>query len=182
MISLVSLLRRNRNSLVRTLFYNSSISFPFCSFCIVKSTFCDFSYFPNLLVNEFPVLKADAIKYVMIFRSQVRSCRFLMVWCEVRWSLLTVSVSGQLPKEHLLQAVPLLITHLQAESTVQHTYAAHALERLFTMKGPSNLTLWVSQTQVHAFCFETYQSMELVSNPGFGWSLVPVSERGLFPS
>uniref|UniRef100_A0A3P9LYL6 Exportin-2 n=1 Tax=Oryzias latipes TaxID=8090 RepID=A0A3P9LYL6_ORYLA len=67
-------------------------------------------------VNEFPVLKADAIKYVMIFRSQ-------------------------LPKEHLLQAVPLLITHLQAESTVQHTYAAHALERLFTMKGPSNLTL-----------------------------------------
>uniref|UniRef100_A0A672IRX6 Exportin-2 n=1 Tax=Salarias fasciatus TaxID=181472 RepID=A0A672IRX6_SALFA len=43
---------------------------------------------PN--VNEFPVLKADAIKYVMIFRSQ-------------------------LPKEQLLQAVPLLITHLQAE-------------------------------------------------------------------
>uniref|UniRef100_A0A672IUK4 Exportin-2 n=1 Tax=Salarias fasciatus TaxID=181472 RepID=A0A672IUK4_SALFA len=58
---------------------------------------------PN--VNEFPVLKADAIKYVMIFRSQ-------------------------LPKEQLLQAVPLLITHLQAESTVEHTYAAHALERL----------------------------------------------------
>ncbi|TWW62129.1 Exportin-2 [Takifugu flavidus] len=69
---------------------------------------------PN--VNEFPVLKADAIKYVMIFRSQ-------------------------LPKEHLLQAVPLLINHLQAESTVEHTYAAHALERLFTMRGPSNTTL-----------------------------------------
>uniref|UniRef100_A0A669D6U9 Exportin-2 n=1 Tax=Oreochromis niloticus TaxID=8128 RepID=A0A669D6U9_ORENI len=69
---------------------------------------------PN--VNEFPVLKADAIKYVMIFRSQ-------------------------LPKEQLLQAVPLLITHLQAESTVEHTYAAHALERLFTMRGPNNATL-----------------------------------------
>uniref|UniRef100_A0A8D3DNW8 Exportin-2 n=1 Tax=Scophthalmus maximus TaxID=52904 RepID=A0A8D3DNW8_SCOMX len=69
---------------------------------------------PN--VNEFPVLKADAIKYVMIFRSQ-------------------------LPKEQLLQAVPLLITHLQAESTVEHTYAAHALERLFTMRGPNNTTL-----------------------------------------
>uniref|UniRef100_A0A671U2Y1 Exportin-2 n=1 Tax=Sparus aurata TaxID=8175 RepID=A0A671U2Y1_SPAAU len=69
---------------------------------------------PN--VNEFPVLKADAIKYVMIFRSQ-------------------------LPKEQLLQAVPLLISHLQAESTVEHTYAAHALERLFTMRGPSNTTL-----------------------------------------
>uniref|UniRef100_A0A673BGK5 Exportin-2 n=1 Tax=Sphaeramia orbicularis TaxID=375764 RepID=A0A673BGK5_9TELE len=69
---------------------------------------------PN--VNEFPVLKADAIKYVMIFRSQ-------------------------LPKEQLIQATPLLITHLQAESTVQHTYAAHALERLFTMRGPNNTTL-----------------------------------------
>ncbi|KAF3856376.1 hypothetical protein F7725_017099 [Dissostichus mawsoni] len=69
---------------------------------------------PN--VNEFPVLKADAIKYVMIFRSQ-------------------------LPKEQLLQAVPLLISHLQAESTVEHTYAAHALERLFTMRGPNNSTL-----------------------------------------
>uniref|UniRef100_A0AAQ5Y8F9 Exportin-2 n=1 Tax=Amphiprion ocellaris TaxID=80972 RepID=A0AAQ5Y8F9_AMPOC len=47
----------------------------------------------------------------------------------------------QLPKEQLLQAVPLLITHLQAESTVEHTYAAHALERLFTMRGPNNSTL-----------------------------------------
>uniref|UniRef100_A0A3B3UGH1 Exportin-2 n=1 Tax=Poecilia latipinna TaxID=48699 RepID=A0A3B3UGH1_9TELE len=70
-------------------------------------------------VNEFPVLKADAIKYVMIFRSK-------------------------LPKEQLLQAVPLLITHLQAESTVEHTYAAHALERLFTMRGPNNATLITS--------------------------------------
>lgn len=70
----------------------------------------------SLNVNEFPVLKADAIKYVMIFRSQ-------------------------LPKEQLLQAVPLLISHLQAESTVEHTYAAHALERLFTMRGPNNTTL-----------------------------------------
>uniref|UniRef100_A0A8C9SDI2 Exportin-2 n=1 Tax=Scleropages formosus TaxID=113540 RepID=A0A8C9SDI2_SCLFO len=69
---------------------------------------------PNL--NEFPVLKADAIKYVMIFRSQ-------------------------LPKEQLLQAVPLLVAHLQAESIVQHTYTAHALERLFTMRGSNNSTL-----------------------------------------
>nr|XP_061813737.1 exportin-2-like isoform X2 [Nerophis lumbriciformis] len=67
-------------------------------------------------VNEFPVLKSDAIKYVMIFRSQ-------------------------LPKDQLLQAVPLLIAHLQAASTVEHTYAAHALERLFTMRGPNNTTL-----------------------------------------
>lgn len=48
---------------------------------------------------------------------------------------------SQLPKEQLLETVPLLITHLRAESTVQHTYAAHALERLFTMRGANNSTL-----------------------------------------
>uniref|UniRef100_A0A8C5MWL8 Exportin-2 n=1 Tax=Leptobrachium leishanense TaxID=445787 RepID=A0A8C5MWL8_9ANUR len=68
-------------------------------------------------VNEFPVLKADGIKYVMFFRNQI-------------------------PKEHILTAIPLLISHLQAESTVVHTYAAHALERLFTMRGgTANTTL-----------------------------------------
>ncbi|XP_072259360.1 exportin-2 [Pyxicephalus adspersus] len=68
-------------------------------------------------INEFPVLKADGIKYIMIFRNQV-------------------------PKEQVLVSIPLLITHLQAESTVVHTYAAHALERLFTMRGGSaNTTL-----------------------------------------
>uniref|UniRef100_A0A8C9PEW2 Exportin-2 n=1 Tax=Spermophilus dauricus TaxID=99837 RepID=A0A8C9PEW2_SPEDA len=70
-------------------------------------------------VNEFPVLKADGIKYIMIFRNQV-------------------------PKEHLLVSVPLLINHLQAESIVVHTYAAHALERLFTMRGPNNTTLFTA--------------------------------------
>uniref|UniRef100_A0A8D0HSG7 Exportin-2 n=1 Tax=Sphenodon punctatus TaxID=8508 RepID=A0A8D0HSG7_SPHPU len=67
-------------------------------------------------VNEFPVLKADGIKYIMIFRNQV-------------------------PKEQLLVSIPLLINHLQAESIVVHTYAAHALERLFTMRGTNNATL-----------------------------------------
>uniref|UniRef100_A0A8C6PGN0 Exportin-2 n=1 Tax=Nothobranchius furzeri TaxID=105023 RepID=A0A8C6PGN0_NOTFU len=49
-------------------------------------------------IDEFPVLKTDAIKYVMIFRSQ-------------------------LPKEQLLQAVPLLISHLQAQISraISHT-------------------------------------------------------------
>ncbi|KAF6284202.1 chromosome segregation 1 like [Rhinolophus ferrumequinum] len=70
-------------------------------------------------VNEFPVLKADGIKYIMIFRNQV-------------------------PKEHLLVSVPLLINHLQAESTVVHSYAAHALERLFTMRGPNSAALFTA--------------------------------------
>lgn len=57
--------------------------------------------------------------------------------------LLPTLFSSQLPKEHLLQTIPLMVTHLQAESTVQHTYAAHALERLFTMRGANNSTLYV---------------------------------------
>uniref|UniRef100_A0A8C2SDY2 Exportin-2 n=1 Tax=Capra hircus TaxID=9925 RepID=A0A8C2SDY2_CAPHI len=76
-------------------------------------------------VNEFPVLKADGIKYIMIFRNQV-------------------------PKEHLLVSIPLLISHLQAESIVVHTYAAHALERLFTMRGPNSATLFTA-TEIAPF-------------------------------
>lgn len=53
----------------------------------------------------------------------------------------------QLPKEQLLEAVPLMVAHLQAESIVQHTYAAHSLERLFTMRGANNATLWVFPVQ-----------------------------------
>ncbi|CAJ0923090.1 unnamed protein product [Ranitomeya imitator] len=67
-------------------------------------------------INEYPVLKADGIKYIMFFRNQV-------------------------PKDQLLVAIPLLISHLQAESIVVHTYAAHALERFFTMRGGANATL-----------------------------------------
>ncbi|XP_033645162.1 exportin-2-like isoform X2 [Asterias rubens] len=60
-------------------------------------------------VDEFPVLKADAIKYVMAFRQII-------------------------PAEVLAAAIPCLINLLKGESTVVHTYAAHALERLFTVK------------------------------------------------
>ncbi|XP_022090609.1 exportin-2-like [Acanthaster planci] len=60
-------------------------------------------------VDEFPVLKADAIKYVMAFRQVI-------------------------PPEVLSAALPCLIHLLRAESTVVHTYAAHAIERLFTVK------------------------------------------------
>lgn len=51
---------------------------------------------------------------------------------------------NQVPKEHLLVSIPLLINHLQAESIVVHTYAAHALERLFTMRGPNSTTLFTA--------------------------------------
>ncbi|KAF3817378.1 hypothetical protein GH733_012669 [Mirounga leonina] len=59
-------------------------------------------------------------------------------------SLASKAQTQKVPKEHLLVSIPLLINHLQAESIVVHTYAAHALERLFTMRGPNNTTLFTA--------------------------------------
>lgn len=67
-------------------------------------------------MNEFPVLKADAIKFIMTFRSV-------------------------LPREMILGSLPQLIRHLSATNIVVHTYAACAIERILAMKGPDNLYL-----------------------------------------
>ncbi|KAJ1940532.1 importin-alpha export receptor, partial [Kickxella alabastrina] len=56
-----------------------------------------------------PILKADAIKYVVTFRSQ-------------------------LPRELLVQALPLLAAHLAHPDAVVATYAAFAIERLLVQK------------------------------------------------
>lgn len=62
---------------------------------------------PN--VDELPVLKADAIKFVMIFRSV-------------------------LPRDLVLKCIPEIIRHLRANSMVVHSYAACAIERIFALK------------------------------------------------
>ena len=62
---------------------------------------------PN--INELPVLKADALKYVVTFRNQI-------------------------PRETLLSILSLMIGHLGAESAVVHTYAANVLEKMFAMR------------------------------------------------
>ncbi|XP_005175375.1 exportin-2 [Musca domestica] len=69
---------------------------------------------PN--INELPVLKSAALKFVMVFRSLL----------------------GQ---QTLLAALPHLIRHLPAESVVVHSYAACALERIFTMRDPTSALL-----------------------------------------
>lgn len=71
---------------------------------------------PELLrpnVNELPILKADAIKFIMTFRSV-------------------------LPREHVVGAIPLFIRHLTATSTVVHTYAACAIEKILALKDQEN--------------------------------------------
>lgn len=60
-------------------------------------------------VNERPVLKADALKFVTTFRSQ-------------------------LPKAKCLELFPSLIRLLGAESNVVHSYAANCIERILVVK------------------------------------------------
>lgn len=69
-----------------------------------------------IAVNELPVLKADAIKYVMTFRTV-------------------------LPSEIVASTLPQLIRHMTSESAVVHTYAACALEKILMMKDKSNQPL-----------------------------------------
>ncbi|XP_054273914.1 exportin-2 [Macrosteles quadrilineatus] len=74
--------------------------------------FCSQHIMPELQkpdVNSVPVLKADAIKYIMIFRSI-------------------------LPKEVVVGSLPLLVLHLKANSVVVHTYAACAIDKILLLK------------------------------------------------
>jgi len=64
-------------------------------------------------VNELPVLKAAAIKFIMVFRTL-------------------------LGPNTLLACIPHIIRHLTAESVVVHSYAACCLEKIFVMRDSSN--------------------------------------------
>lgn len=44
----------------------------------------------------------------------------------------------QLPKEVILNTIPNLIRFLASNVPVVHTYACHAIERILTLKTPSN--------------------------------------------
>lgn len=61
-------------------------------------------------VNSLPVIRADAIKYIMIFRTV-------------------------LPREGIAACIPKLITHLSASSPVVHTYAAASIEKILAIRG-----------------------------------------------
>ena len=66
--------------------------------------------------NYLPVLKADALRFIVTFRSV-------------------------LGKENLMCALPMIIELIGAPSKVVHTYAAHALERLLMIVGNGNQPL-----------------------------------------
>lgn len=64
-------------------------------------------------VNSIPVIKADAIKYLMMFRSV-------------------------LPSSVVVGALPQLVRHLAARSQVVHTYAAATIEKALVLRDAAN--------------------------------------------
>lgn len=68
-------------------------------------------------LNELPVLRADALKYIITFRNQL-------------------SV-----KDTWLPIMPQLIRHLSSPVIVIHSYAANCIEKLLTMRDPNNKSL-----------------------------------------
>lgn len=68
------------------------------------------------VVNHLPVLKADGIKYLMIFRNQ-------------------------LPPQSIKEGIPHLVRFLGADSAVINTYAASALDKILLLKQADNSQL-----------------------------------------
>ncbi|ERL89802.1 exportin-2 [Dendroctonus ponderosae] len=95
------------------------------------SQFCHQQVIPELQgadINELPVLRADAIKYLMTFRSV-------------------------LPRELVTSAIPQLIRHLSSESAVVHTYAACCIEKILILKDGNNQEM-ITGSQIQPFVAE----------------------------
>ncbi|XP_059485387.1 exportin-2 [Neocloeon triangulifer] len=71
-------------------------------------------------VNQLPVIKADCIKYLMIFRSQM-------------------------PGQVMLGVIPKLVNLLRASPPVVHNYAAITIEKILLLRGPDNVALVSSE-------------------------------------
>ena len=72
-------------------------------------------------INNLPVLRADALKYIMTFRNQLQF------------------------NEIILPSLPVIIKHLACQNVVVHTYAANTLEKIFSMKGADKESLIKSE-------------------------------------
>jgi exportin-2 (importin alpha re-exporter) len=86
--------------------------------------FCSSHILPELQnygnTSEFPILKADCVKYVLIFRSQ-------------------------LPPEMVKSSLPALVQLLKFPAVVLHTYAAAAIDKILIMKDSSGAALLSAQ-------------------------------------
>ncbi|KAI2810344.1 hypothetical protein RDWZM_002654 [Blomia tropicalis] len=68
-------------------------------------------------INQLPVLKADALKYIITFRNQIPL------------------------KEVIIPMMPQLIRHLSTPIIVIHSYAANCIEKLLTLRDPAQKSL-----------------------------------------
>ncbi|KAG9510537.1 Exportin-2, partial [Fragariocoptes setiger] len=97
-------------------------------------------------LDELPVLRADALKYITTFRNQLSPAL-------------------------LITSLPLVIRHLAAPSVVVHSYAAITIEKLLTMRDPTN----ASVTALKASQIEPY--MDLLISGLFDTLQIPGSEE-----
>ena len=74
-------------------------------------------------INEFPVLRADAIKYIVTFRNH-------------------------LEKDIIVKCLQALAAHLRAENAVVHTYACICLEKLLLLKSEDKRSTLVTVHEV----------------------------------
>ena len=65
-------------------------------------------------VNNFPVIKADLMRYISTFRQQ-------------------------LPKDLIIKSLAQLTRYLASNVPVVHTYACHSIERILTIKSTANV-------------------------------------------
>eukprot|EP00096_Caligus_rogercresseyi_P000645 TRINITY_DN11117_c0_g1_i1.p1 TRINITY_DN11117_c0_g1~~TRINITY_DN11117_c0_g1_i1.p1 ORF type:complete len:974 (-),score=386.32 TRINITY_DN11117_c0_g1_i1:7-2928(-) len=91
--------------------------------------FCTNYIVPDLQatdVNAFPVLKADAVKYILTFRSQ-------------------------LPPDMMKASLPCLVQFLKANSHVVHSYAATAIEKTLILRTPTDNKALISSAELSPF-------------------------------
>lgn len=106
--------------------------------------FCQQQIVPELEranINELPVIKADALRFIMTFRSV-------------------------LGPQTILACMPSLIRHLGASSIVVHSYAACGIEKILMLKGPNGSPL-ISKEQLTPISAELLSGLFAILNqPG----------------
>ena len=89
-------------------------------------------------LGDQPILKADCLKYLTIFRTQ-------------------------LPAQSYAQLFPLIMRYLQSEHVVLHTYASYAIERMLAVKETSG-ALRFDKEQLKPFLQKMLEGLFAVLN------------------
>ncbi|KAI5718761.1 hypothetical protein M8J76_000021 [Diaphorina citri] len=101
--------------------------------------------FPELTkpdVNSTPLLKADALKFLVTFRSV-------------------------LPPPLLLSSLPLLVSHLESAHPVVHSYASHAIDRVLVMRSPNGQGTLVTADVLAPLAADLYKNLLVIfTRPG----------------